>query len=183
MAEMCLYNGIKLPKMPKSPSYFEETKYAKYKGYLLFRTEDGNYEFYGTQRPTWLYEGQYGGIRINTYSDQWKLYNGRWICYRYASSEPPDYHYLPLSQFVWSNLDLLQATLGHPNISEVMIAGTEPVIIDQPQGPVLAVDHSAYVRGWFVGKRLAAMRGQPWQVADTARLGLATLGKMILGKE
>jgi hypothetical protein len=181
MAEMCLYNGIKLPKMPKSPSYFEETKYAKYKGYLLFRTEDGNYEFYGTQRPTWLYEEQYGGIRINAYSDQWKLYNGRWIWYRYASNEPPDYHYLPLSQFVWANIDLLQATLGHPNISEVMIAGTDPVPVEQSIG--MAVDHSVYVRGWFVGKRLAAMRGQAQQVVDTARLGLATLGRMILGKE
>jgi hypothetical protein len=43
--------------------------------------------------------------------------------------------------------------------------------------------YNAMIQGWLVGKRLAAMRGQTQQVVDTARLGLATLGRMILGKE
>jgi hypothetical protein len=176
MAEMCLYNGIKLPKMPKSPSYFEAAKYAKYNSYILFRTENGNYEFCGSQRTGHSYWETEGGIRISSHADRWKLYNGRWIWYRYASSEPPADFFLPLSQFVWSNRNIYGS--GYDN---VLIAGTDPVPVEQSIGMV--VDHSVYVRGWFVGKRLAAMRGKAQQVTDTARLGMATLGRMILGKE
>lgn len=46
-----------------------------------------------------------------------------------------------------------------------------------------SVYYNAMIQGWLIGKRLAAMRGHAQQVVDTARLGLATLGRMILGKE
>ena len=52
-----------------------------------------------------------------------------------------------------------------------------------PSPLLLGESNHTVLQGWIVGKRLAAMRGQTQQVTDTARLGLATLGRMILGKE
>lgn len=71
---------------------------------------------------------------------------------------------------VWANVDILNED------GTVYLAASEAI-------PISAIDYKARIQGWFVGKRLAAMRGQTQQVVDTARLGLATLGRMILGKE
>ena len=59
-------------------------------------------------------------------------------------------------------------------------------VIPPPVSDRIPIDQShryAMIQGWFTGRRLAAMRGKIRPVADTARLGLATLGRMILGKE
>ena len=48
--------------------------------------------------------------------------------------------------------------------------------------PVSSI-HTARVQGWWLGKRLAGMRGQKQENDNTARLGLGVLGRMLLGKE
>ena len=144
MAEMYLYNGVKLPKIPPTEQFWGVYEYPKV---MLALRGTTYFAYYG-----WSAHFNYHAndtVSISGYCCYSRLIDGEWESpglVRGAGTE------LPISVFFWANFNI---TDGEGNI---IIADSEPV-------PVLPIDHKAMLQGWIVGKRLAAMRGKRKPVA------------------
>ena len=171
MGELYLYNGVRLPKLPE----WDETVYPY--AFIGHSFVNDSWTLYITQdNPVRRENDTQNGIRIYTYyhPDLLKAF-GQWE--RVIGNPTTGSLFIPTDEngeavieIVWTNTDILNED------GSLYLAASTPV-------PVSGIGHKSMVQGWLVGKRLAAMRGQTQQVMDTARLGLATLGRMILGKE
>lgn len=172
MAERYLYNGIELPKLPewdkvKYPNVCITSLYGKYGGvyktgytFIAFDSTEITVNGAGNFQPYGYYGAMY-----------WKYFpadDTDWV----FGAEITSGKLNDGDGVFWSNFDLRHDTDGS------IVCPTSPAPV-----PVSGIDYKAMAHGWFVGKRLAAMRGKVPQVNTGARLGLAALGRMILGKE
>lgn len=168
MAELYLYNGVKLPKIPDTGKFWNDLDYK----YVLIRRYFDNIDY--------RYTAYYSSGEFPYYEEDGTIFiSGYDFCSTLSEDlewETPYFFSgagarVPASSFFWTSHEIKSAS------GDIIVPAPDPVLL------VGSVDYNAMIQGWIVGKRLAAMRGQTQQVTDTARLGLATLGRMILGKE
>lgn len=168
MAELYLYNGVKLPKIPDTGKFWDGRDYK----YVLIRGYFDNIRYRYTAFYSFgefPYYEEEGTIFISGYDFASTLSGDlEWETPRFFSGAGTRF---PASSFFWASHEIKSAS------GDIIVPAPDPVLL------VGSVDYNAMIQGWIVGKRLAAMRGKVPQVNTGARLGLATLGRMILGKE
>jgi hypothetical protein len=173
VAEMYYYNGVLLPKIPDTGKFWGGNDYNFA---FISRYRDDTFGYNGWTYNTLYYYGYFpyykneDAVFINGYSCFSTLNKeGTWTAPNLVRGAG---YKLPMSQIVWANYDIKDDS------GNIVFAASTPVSTES-----VRIHRNIMIQGWLIGKRLAAMRGQTQQVVDTARLGLATLGRMILGKE
>ena len=191
MAEMRLYNGRLLPKIPPkfwSGNYSLAGRWYEHIFLMRMPSEDG-YDGW-LYRAFYTHESEYTGAYLHSnghyiyFSGEAHVYelsaNGEWTKlgsltshFGWSSGKSFDIRY-----FFWANTGLHHRSI---NFYYFPRTGTSKELKEEL--PVAPAEHTPMLQGWLVGKRLAGMRGQKQEIDNTARLGLGVLGRMILGKE
>ena len=135
MAEMYLYNGVKLPKLPE----WDETVYP-----YAFIIRTGSIYKLGIRKiPPHVSTSDDGSIRVNITDIQtqikYELSGDAWVTTEYITG---------LGDIIWSNTDVENNTDG-----SVYLAASEPIpVSDRTPDPTFML------MGWLTGRRIAGQR-------------------------
>lgn len=191
MAEMRLYNGRLLPKVP--PDWTVEINsfsWSHWRYIFLMRMPSEEREDGWLYRAIYACEVEYDGFYLSGgtsfYFDSGGVVfelsgSGEWMKMGTISKYFNTHGFgktFDIRYFFWSNIGLNHKSRKYEYFPRPGISSSL-----KEELPVAPADPTAKLQGWIVGKRLAAMRGKEPQVNTGAWLGLATLGRMILGKE
>ena len=142
MAELYLYNGIELPKIPEKDGY----PYCWFTKLVESRKQTGYALWLASNKITTVWSTLYKRYMVD--------YEGNSQLYYYRFDEP---EWVFIESRTWYLSDAFVITplwLNHDVIAPdgtVLHTASTPV-------PVIPIDYKVMLQGWIVGKRLAAMR-------------------------